>query len=249
MRRSLRLVFLLPPLVLASLTAPAAFAQGVNLYWNDCGGGAGATISSSFACDTDAGDPFMMVLSVFPPVEMPQFVGLEASFDVLVNAASLPPWWQTASGQCRAGAISGSCDANAFGTFSCPDLWGGAHPVSVSQTVPSAFASWAFILRLAAAVAEPSPITAADVGQERIAGVVRISRAKTVGADACPGCLIGACFVVTQVKLVPAIGGDAVILTNPAVSNWVQLNGGTGNYNCYVPAINRTWGSIKTLYR
>ena len=26
---------------LATLAVPAAFAQGVNLYWDDCGGGAG----------------------------------------------------------------------------------------------------------------------------------------------------------------------------------------------------------------
>jgi hypothetical protein len=247
MKRSL-LVFFLATLALGSLAPPATLAQGLNLYWNDCGGGTGAAISRNFACDTNTGDPFTMVLSVFPPYEMPQFVGVEARIDALVNSASLPPWWQTAVGQCRAGAVSATCDPNSFGALSCPDLWDGAPAVSASQ-VTSAPVSWGFIIRIAGAVQVPSPITAEEVGQELIAAVVRISRIKTVGAGACEGCPIGACFVASQVKLSQPFGVGDVILSYPAANNWVQLNGGTGNYNCYVPAMNRTWGAIKTLYR
>ena len=247
MRRSLLALFL-ATLALATLATSPALAQGINLFWNDCGGGGNAVINKTFACDANTGEPLTMVLTAYAPVEMPQLVGVEARVDVLVNSSSLPDWWQTASGQCRAGAVSMTADVSTFGTLSCVDIWDGATTVSFSQ-VTSAPVPSGFKLVFAGAVPAPSPITAEEVGQELVVGLVRISRIKTVGADACAGCLVGACFVATEVKLVTSGNIADYYLTNPVINNWVQLNGGTGNYNCYVPAVNRTWGAIMALYR
>lgn len=233
---------------LATLAVPAAFAQGVNLYWNDCGGGTNAAINQTFACDTNVGDPLVMFLSVVSPYEVPQFVAVEASVDVLVSGGSLPPWWQLGAGQCRDGAMRATCDPNEFGTPACPDIWDGAQPISVYQ-VTSAPVTWAFRFRFAAAVQYPSPISTAEVGQELVVGLVRVTRDKSTGPGACDGCLAGACFVAEQVKLMQPAGLGDLLLTSPATNNWVQLNGGIGWQNCYVPNVNRTWGAIKTLYR
>jgi len=230
------------------LAAGPASAQGVNLHWDDCGGGSGAAINRTFACDTNAGDPFTMFVSVVPGVEMPQFVAAEARLDVLVAGPSLPPWWQVASGQCRAGALSVTCDPNAFGTLACADLWDGAQPISAYQ-VTSAPVPYAFRLQFGAALAAPSPITAGELGQELVVGAVRLTRAKSAGPGSCDGCLAGGCFVVQDVKLMQPAGVGDFLLVSPATNNWVQINGGIGWWNCYVASANRTWGSIKTLYR
>lgn len=243
MRRSLLLALLL------ALGVPAAFAQGgVNLYWDDCGGTAGPVSSKTFACDTDLGGPFTMILSVLPPAELPQFVGIEAYVDVVVNAPSLPPWWQMDTGQCRAGALSATCDPNAFVATACEPIWGGATPLSVFDLV-GAPVGWGFRVRLTGAIAEPIALTAAQADQELVVGAVRITRARTTGADACAGCETGACFVATEARLMQPDGVGDFLLSTPAVSNWVQINGGNGWFNCYVPAANRTWGAIKALYR
>lgn len=233
--------------LLLALAAGPATAQGFNLYWNDCGGG-GAAIDQVFACDTNVGDPFTMYVSVVPSLEMPQFVGVEANVDVLVAGASLPPWWQLATGQCRAGDLNATCDPNEFGAIACPDIWDGAQAVSAFQ-VTAAPVTWAFRFRFAAAVQSPSPITAAELGQELVVGAIRLTRDRTTGAGACDGCLSGACFVVQDMKLVQPAGVGDILLTSPATNNWVQFNGGIGWNNCYVPNVNRTWGSIKSLYR
>ena len=247
MRRSLLALFL-ANLALATLATPPTFAQGINLFWDDCGGLGNGTINKSFACDANSGTPFTMVLSAYPPVEMPQFVAIDATIDALVNGASLPAWWQMGTGQCRANAMTANCEPTTFGTLGCLDIWDGASVVTISQ-VMSAPVAWGFRFRIAAAVPEPSPITVDEVGEELVVGLVRISRTKTVGATACAGCYVGACFVASQVRLQQSSGIGDVYLTQPAVGNWVQFNGGTGYYNCYVPAVNRTWGAIKTLYR
>ena len=246
--RILRLSLFLATLALASSAAPSAFAQGLNLFWNDCAGGSGAVINKTFTCDSNNGDPFTMFLSAYPPIEMPQFVAIEARIDVLVNSTTLPAWWQMGTGECRANALTSNCEPTTFGTISCLDIWDGASAVSIAQVV-TAPAAYGFSYRLVGAIPSPSPIVADEVGQELVLGVVRLSRAKTVGATACPGCFIGACFVASEVKLEQASGVGDVILTQPGVSNWVEFNGGTGHYNCYVPAVNRTWGAIKALYR
>lgn len=235
-------------MLLLALAAGHASAQGVNLYWNDCGGGSGAAINQVFACDTNLGGPFTMVLSVVPALEMPQFVAAEARLDVLVAGASLPPWWQVASGQCRAGALNVTCDPIEFGALACADVWDGAQPLSVYQ-VTTAPVPYAFRIQFGAALAAPSPIPAEELGQELVVGAVRLTRAKSTGAEACDGCLTGACFVVEQLKLMQPAGVGDVILNTSATNNWVQFNGGIGWWNCYVPNVNRTWGSIKTLYR
>lgn len=238
----------LPLLVLALLGPANVHAQGINLYWNDCSGGTTQSIDATFACDTNTGAAFTAIVSAFPPVEMPQFVGVEYVVDALVNAATPPPWWQVDLGQCRAGALTATSDPTAMGAVSCPDIWHGEPPTSIYD-ITTTIVPNGFRIRGAAAIAQPSAITVADVGQEFVVGAVRISRAKTTGADACAGCLTGACFALNQVRLVDSSGANTVYLQSPRDNNWVQYNGGTGNYNCYVPAVNRTWGAIKTLYR
>lgn len=228
-----------------ALGAPPAFAQGgINLFWDDCSV-AGLRLRT-FACNTNTGPAFTMVFSVIPSVEMPQFVAADLRIDALVQAATLPPWWQAATGQCRAGAISASFDPNTFPNLDCPDIWGGALPLFAQQIEPGYLAN-AFRIRAAGALAAPSPITAAMLGTELNVCTVSILRSHSTGADACAGCLAGVCFVGTQCVLQQPAGVGDYYVTTPATNNFIDFQIST--YECYTPTRNRTWGAVKGLYR
>lgn len=234
-------------LCFVTLAPPAAFAQyGLNLFWGDCSP-LGFT-SATFACNTNTGAPLTMFVSVYPGSELPQFVGVEVTIYSIVNGTTLPSWWQMGTGQCRDGAMTANAEPSSYGLVQCDPIWGAQAPVTafVVESLPVA---WGFRFRFAAAIPEPNPITAELARQELMVGAVRISKVKSTGAGACAGCELGACFMHPQVRLVQPSGVGDLWITYPANSGWVQVNGGNGAYNCYIPARNRTWGEIKALYR
>jgi hypothetical protein len=71
------------------------------------------------------------------------------------------------------------------------------------------------------------------------------------GTSPCAGCGVGACLVLNSVELVRlpgAPGGDAT-LTQPAEAGSNFANWQSGAACVAVPARNRSWGQIKSLYR
>ncbi len=90
--------------------------------------------------------------------------------------------------------------------------------------------------------------TALDPGIEYYGLRINITHAKTVGTGACVGCAAPMCLAL----------GPASLVRNPASPQNVSLPqsdhhavvwNGTTSCDRLVPARNRTWGTLKSLYR
>lgn len=231
---------------LLALAAPPAMAQGgLNLYWNGCSADAEHAQSMTFACDTNTGPSFALWASVIVPADMPRFAGAHAIVDVYFwYRGSVPSWWLTNSGQCRAHAISMTFAPVEIAT-SCPDIWGGSAIVSVFQ--PQLGVQGPNTLRLdgAAAIQVGQEIHVPADGAELNVGKILISRVKSTGAGACAECSSCAVLAFSQCKLQQAAGVGDYTVTQP-LSGFVSWNG-----SCPPPdaAQNRTWGAVKGMYR
>ena len=175
--------------MLALSASLALAAGGLNLHFNGCTLD-GGTSTASFACDVNTGSEALLA-SVVLPADMPKFLGTSAIVDVTVDAAALPDWWLTATGQCRANAISMSFDPTVLAT-SCADIWGGVPNLSVFQV--QQFLHGANTVRLNGGAAVPAGqeiALVADGTTELNAARVTISHSKTAGVGACAGCMVG----------------------------------------------------------
>lgn len=245
--------------LLVACTAQAASVQaGLNLSWDDCRAGGGSA-STSFACDSSTGPPLTMVASVVIPADMPMFAAASVIIDVYVTGSALPAWWQTSAGQCRDGAITVSFDSSALDATGCPSIWAGTPTLYVFQTQPGLVVPYRMRLNAGAAVPQGAELSWVADGRELAVALIAISRAKSVGEDACAGCLVPACMQYQESKLYQSGDlGDFTIDTGAGFyTNFAFLNA-TGPYvtieNAWwpcsiVPTRNRTWGAIKTLYR
>ncbi len=245
----MRLRYLGP--LLASLAVTPAHAGGINLSWNDCG-----TFGQSletFACNANTG-AHRLVASFVAPFPLTQLVGAEVTVDAIFDQATVPSWWSFQSpGECRAGALS----SNAYfvgGPNSCADPWNGA---ATSGAFGQAVAPPANRIRLRAVAAVPtsSAATVDDV-TEHYALEILITHQKTVGSGACAGCAVAGCLMLTDIKLVQPLGVGDYTLAQPlsnTVVGWQcpAFPGAPGPqcFACPVPSKDRSWGTIKGLYR
>jgi len=264
--------------LVAAVLVPAgtAHAAPLNLAWDQCLSEGGVS-HKYFACDTDAGYE-VLVASFVPQAAMADFSGLTAVISGQTgDFAALPDWWQLYySGACRQTAVSCSFDFLSSPNVSCADPWQGiavggigayytaANPSPVDPTPSNA-------LQVKLLGALPSPVALA-AGAEYYAFKLSISHAKTTGAGACAGCTAGLCLSLTQIDLYPTSGTPVTLLPDhgtigdfyvgTSVVAWQCAEGQVsysghgpldfycnGIQGCSVPARNRTWGSIKALYR
>lgn len=251
---SRRAIALLLSLVLVVASAPAPCrASGLNLFWDQCAA-AGGTTTKLFACDANAGAG-VLIASVILPADMPMFAATSVVLEFYIADGATPPWWQVAPGQCRANNIRASFDPAFFPeSEQCASLWGGQVPLQVQQIQTNIGYNPAhFRLNSGAAVPQGSEIAHVADGTERIAARVLIFHSKTTGADACAGCRTGACIWLSEMRMQQPVGMGDYTVTYPASSNWAGHNAtfsvSTAGPNCTTPALNRTWGAIKTLYR
>lgn len=228
--------------------ASSAMAQsGLNLFWGGCSDGGASALT--FNCASNSGTAGTLVGTVVLPGAMPTFTGLTAVVDVAVDAPSLPAWWLTNTGECRANAIAISFDPNNNASNCFTDAWGGTNPTAVSAIQPGIHGPNWVRVNGAAALAAGSEISLPADGTEYYVFRVTISRAKSTGTGSCAGCNVGACIVLNEIKLSQPLGiGDRTV-TNPATSNFAVWQGGLAQCPIPTPAQNRTWGAVKNLYR
>ena len=72
------------------------------------------------------------------------------------------------------------------------------------------------------------------------------------GSGECQGCNIPACLVLNQMELFQVAGTpptDVYAMPNPDVRNWITWQGGDPTCVGATPTKNRTWCSVKSLYR
>jgi hypothetical protein len=249
---------LLLSLAWLALTASIASADGISLAWNDCLGAGGAS-NRTFACDTNVGFNDLYV-SFDPPVDVPDVIGSNTIIDLYdLSGPALPAWWQLKNaGSCRLTALSAQTISG-----SCADLWNGQGTAGiaayfVTANAPSLPMNQARIL---ASVSVPiaNPV-AVHPGTEYTDMVIRINNTKTAGLGACGGCEHQICLELIEVLLTTNSSGDFV-LPNPGhcgappPPGWAfcPCPGVPGTFVTWqgspTPALNRTWGQVKMLYR
>lgn len=236
--------------MLSVLVASPASAGGINLGWNDCFGVSGV-VNRYFACNTNAGVEELYI-SFDPPATIPDVNGSNPLIDLQSVSNPLPLWWQFKNaGSCRQTSLSG-----VTGLGTCQDPWsgqqtGGIAAYLTNQVLPSMPPNRARIL---GSVAVPTTFAAqVDPGTEYMVMTFRINHARTVGPDACTGCNVPVCIVLSEVLLTSNNSGDTRI-TNPLASSYCTWQGGLivlNNMGCPggSPVTNRTWGEIKSAYR
>jgi hypothetical protein len=230
--------------VVAMLVLAASPARaGVNLFWENCGS-EGGIVLETFACDINTG-AHTLVASFVSEADFPQLVGFEAVVDLCSMGNPFPDWWQfQADGSCRQSALTASADFSNSPGLNCHDLWGGGGgPTLLSYVVSPG--SW----NKARAVVTYFPLQLSDImaGTEYYGFKLRVANTNTIGTDACTGCTIPICFVLNQIRLISS--NSTTDLTSPDMNyaaHWQQTVPGCP---FIVPAANRTWGQVKSLYR
>lgn len=233
------------------IVASASMAQsGLNLYSADCS--AGSTVQAvTNACTSNTGQAMNLVAScVMPVFSMNDFVGAATIIDLQSAAAALPDWWRADAAGCRSGAVTVLQDATV--SPNCITIWDGQ-----AQILP-VFAAQPFVgganrIRFNAGAAVPTPyLLEADGATELGVLKLTVTRTKSTGATLCAGCTTGACIVLNEINFQSATPGAPFFrVTNPASpnSNAVTYQAGAPTCGGSTPTSNRTWGSVKALYR
>lgn len=248
MRRVAFAAIVLP--LLLSTTTPSAHAQvSVNLGWDACGP---ARVSAkSFACDVNTGMDVLWI-SFSPPSGITSLVAIYSRFELQSPDLLPPPWWQFDSGQCRFGGLV-LVTATPGPPSTCASPWsveqvGGigfphlSHPPNRTPVV-------------AVTAVEEAYVSALTPGVEYHHVGIGVRHTKTTGAGACAGCNVGMCIKLESVELDQDDGaGDPTSyrIQAPLTSPYAQWQpNGDPPPTCLAsnPTQNRTWGSIKSLYR
>lgn len=250
---------LLLGIVGACAIAGPAFAAGANLAWNDCG--SFGVCNQSFACDVNGPGVFTLVGSFVAPEGVTQLVGIESRVDFYSNNGdgTMPDWWRFKTvGSCRMAGVT----ADAFfalGPYSCVDPWqgqavGGLAGWSIGSEIgPGVPGNGG---RMVMAFALPGEFVGPLVpGEHYYAFRVLVNKSKSVGGGACAGCSQPGGFIISSMKIVQPVGVGDLFLNTWEYQGFAAWQ--NGMYPVYdvaymcpfvIPAKNRTWGSIESLY-
>jgi len=239
--------------MLALLPATAGAAPAINLFWNDCGYGGGAS-NLNDACTMSFGPPHKLVVSIVADDPITGVTAAHGAVDIQFDAAVTPDYWMMQPGGVRAGAVLiDPFIGSANGPYSCDEPWSqvGEQVGAVEYTL----GSHPNRVRIYWSVTVPAPVTIGPPeGVDWYLAALNFLRPGTTTAT---GCTTPACFTFGQVVLARA-AGDLTVCT-PALAQHVTWQGG-GTVNCppfqhwvecpiATPVQENTWGQIKQLYR
>lgn len=233
------------------LTASAASAQ-MNLSWNNCIGVGTAAMNKNYICDGSAnGFPHKAVMSFKNPVAMAHFVGIQAVIDIQTTAPVLPDFWRRGVGECAEGDVIFPGSLSGLGNASCQNPWAGANSGG-GYDYTSGFGG-AGRARIRVVFARDTEFST-TYGTHYLAGSVELDTNKDVdsGFGECTGCQVPACLVLNSVELFQTAGSlpvDEYHISTVDQRNWITWQGGDPSCVAATPAQNRTWGSVKALYR
>ncbi len=244
---------------LLTLGAASAWAAGVNLGWNDCPAGATYSNTRTFACSSNSGTN-VLVGSFVAPASVDSVIANEVVIDIQTQNATLTPWWSLrapAPTGCRNASMTQSGD---FTTSSgaCFDYWMGGASGGVSMDAPGATQGRGPNqprIKVLEGVPTGSPLIVPIAENTEVYSFkVTINNAKTVGTGSCSGCTDQACIVLNMIKLNQALPLPAIAITSAALNQFVTWQGWTNSdptqaCPATTPAKQKTWGSIKALYR
>jgi hypothetical protein len=237
---------------LLALTASTALAQGITLRWNHCLAGTNDLANKNSTCLVTTGVN-RMIVSYQAPGSITNLDGMDAYIDYQTSAG-ITCWWNfQGTNPPRAVSLSVAfkdpLDANGDPTWFCPNrywatkanvfgvggmalLGNGNARISMGQSVPTGTG------------------TAPAAGEQEGFGVT-FDNANAPVANGCVGCLNPACFTLNRVTLFDT-GEPGLELNTAITSNSVTWqNGAIGGPGCpaATPTQNKTWGSVKALYR
>jgi hypothetical protein len=236
-------------LVLAACASPSFAQYGRSeVAWNDCG--AAGTAARTFACNTNTGSE-QIIVSFHPGTATDAVY----QFQTVLTVGTLlydviPDWWAfTPTTGCRRTSLLASGDFSAA-SGACADPWFGAAFTQTTVTGQFYFGDPAF-RRLVIRATVGIPYAAAaplDPNTEYYGERLTLNHQKTVGTGACAGCSQPLCIALSSASTVANPDNPVTTSLWPSVQAAIVWNGGA-SCDRLVPAKNRTWGAIKTLYR
>ena len=232
---------------LLTLMAPLTHANGLNLSWDACGTAGSA--NKQFACNTNVGVDELVLSTRFSTAGVYSYpLAATATLDIVTGQDILPSWWRASgTAACRPGAIQATWTDEGP---QCAAIFG-LPPLSVSWAPSGASPERR---RLTIHCPSWGGLEYDDPGVEYYVCTVLLSHAKSVGPGSCGGCGVPACLVFNSLEVFSDLTPNLrmAYITNPLDRNFVTWQGGTtGMPICpaATPARNRTWGSLKSLYR
>jgi hypothetical protein len=225
-----------------SWAQPGGLVEGVS--WEGC---FAPPSNRSFACDTDLGAPFELVIWLvpFPTGEPHAVIGADARLLIESPGPDLPSWWRLEPGACRAGTAALEFASPA--PSGCADAWGGLASGGIQYQLPVACDQGQIFLALHAAMPPGQSRTFEHAAYALFR--LRLSRANTVGPGACGGCSSPVCLISNGV-FIRGLTQPGWGYSTFGVASW---QGASCRWDspCPGPTPVRpsTWGAIKAIYR
>jgi hypothetical protein len=234
----------------AALTvcATAAYA-GVDLSWDGCPPNAAATGNKVFVCD---GSGFYQLWANYQPsVPIANFIGIQGQVDIQSAVGPISPFWAFELGGCNETSFAPT-DARGVTAPTCniPTQFGttGAAGTDVFQYTRSGAPNRALYQFADARTTSVATIAA---GSNQYAFTLNIDELNAPGAGGadCAGCGDNVAFVLNEI--------DVASTTNPIQpetgpglrGNCGTANGASAGTCAATPTQNKSWGSVKALYR
>ncbi|HYM80138.1 MAG TPA: hypothetical protein VEY91_01855 [Candidatus Limnocylindria bacterium] len=233
--------------------SPHGGDDNLHLRWDDCGPFAGS-VNKKFGCGSDVGYHELRA-SLLTPVDLTGPYAADMTIEFHVDSPDIVPWWQLGPAPvCRDYDIG--IDFTSPGP-TCIDYWNmlpGSPVGGSSYTYPTAKQDVAELL--VSVAVDPNQARPIPAQTNMYLFTARVPNQRT---SACAGCEIAACIVFTRMELFQA-DNQNLVFTSPfgsgqgnALAGWQgghfqECVGCTGGEEpC--PAVARTWGQIKSIYR
>ncbi len=228
---------------------------GIHLSWTDCG--TFGAQDRAFACNSNSGTN-ILTCSFFVPGAFDTLTGAAGVIDLITDQSTLPSWWNLQAGGCRVGSPPNlSANFNFTAATNCTDPWGGVAAGGIAckvmdgvQITDPRRCRFDWVCAIYPGLVGP------DSTLEYYAANVAFNNKATVGTGSCAGCNFPACIRFNSIQLSRPVHGqqnqDEFFFSTPIAtggSQQVTWQGGAGVDCSLVPARNKTWGQIKSLYR
>ena len=248
---------LLCALLIVSAPAPAR-AGTVNFFWDDCVGNGGVSNRDFVNCASTTSSGVEAACGSFLLSQpMSDFVGIEFLIDLQTDATSMPAWWNffPMAGACRGSALSATVDFSAFPNVqqACSDPFGTAGVGAfATYGIGSRFGGGlplnrAYLVGAAAIPSAHALVAGTEYYGFRIA--LKKDKSNTSLAGSCVGCAEKVALGLHSLKAVGQAPESFETIQSPQTSNCITWQGAGVALCASTPARNRTWGSIKSLYR
>jgi hypothetical protein len=241
--------------VLVALAPSTVAGSGLDLSWNTCPA-ASYTFDLNLPCSTPGGSARLFGAFI-SDVSIPAVVAMEVTLDVFVDEPTLPDFWNfntvISTMSCQR-ELSFGVERPLTGCDGVADLWNPVPPgLEASVAIgyypnlggsPNRGRLVGLIFR------DVSHPTAVAAGTQTFAFQLDLSTslASETGGP-CTGCSSELAVRFAQARLyTTGTGSPVYFFEGPGIwSDCVVANGGI--VGCFTPVQNRTWGSLKALYR